>query len=516
MSFSHLHALLKRRDIMEWPKKKAKLLNNSLHIAWNFIKNNCLKLFLLKRYRELMPQGIVFLAFLLIYIIIGYFPKTIKGFSFIAGDEPHYLVMTQSIANDGDFNLDNNYKLDLHKEFYNAYLDRHYINIHGKNYSIHSFGLPIIMAPFYKLFGYKGVFLGMILFSCFGLVSVYNICKSYSNPKSAFTATFFLGLTVPVGIYLSSQLFPETIAFTLFAYLISMVLRLDFKHLKSSFILILIISIILSLLHIKFTLLTFGAGLLSMKVSLKDKSIKHVFIFWSLIGIMTLLTTYLILSITYDGHVLEALHRAALPGGNESGPSMTLKYVLRGVYLNFFEREKGIFWYMPVLLIFLNPLYIYSIFRYRLLNCKIQILGVFISNVPYLIAVFSFFDSLGGWCPPGRYLIPSMVFVAVLLSLVIDVIPKWLLKISVFITFICVLKPGIMYADPNNSFAVTRLYNAISDLIISEKMTNYATTVDTLSKVKFIGLLVGSIFATVSYEMITKTFTIISFKTNTN
>ena len=227
---------------MEWPKK-AKVSNNNLNTTWDIINNDSINVHIIKNFRELIPQGTIFLAFLFIYIIIGYFPKTINGFSYITGDEPHYLIMTQSIADDGDFNLDNNYKLDLHKEFYNAYLDEHYIAIHGKNYSLHQFGLPIIMAPFYKLFGYKGVFLGMILFSCFGLVSVYNICEYFSDSKSAFAATFFLGLTAPVGIYLSSQFFPETIAFTLFAYLIFIVLRLDFKNLKFSFILMLTISI---------------------------------------------------------------------------------------------------------------------------------------------------------------------------------------------------------------------------------------------------------------------------------
>jgi hypothetical protein len=169
---------------------------------------------------------------------------------------------------------------------------------------------------------------------------------------------------------------------------------------------------------------------------------------------------------------------------------------------------------MPILLVFLNPLYIYNIFRYRLLNCKIQILGVFISNIPYLTAVFSFFDSLGGWCPPGRYLIPSMTFTAILLSLVIDEVPKWLLKISIFITFIFILNPRIMYEYPENSFAFTIFYNSITDLIISQKMTNYATSVDALIKVKFVGLLLGGVFATVSYEIITKIFTIIEIKTN--
>jgi hypothetical protein len=52
------------------------------------------------------------------------------------------------------------------------------------------------------------------------------------------------------------------------------------------------------------------------------------------------------------------------------------------------------------------------------------------------------------------------------------------------------------------------------DLTISQRMTDYATTVDTLYKVKFVSLLLGSMFAAVSYEMIIKTFTIISVTTN--
>jgi hypothetical protein len=65
-----------------------------------------------------------------------------------------------------------------------------------------------------------------------------------------------------------------------------------------------------------------------------------------------------------------------------------------------------------------------------------------------------------------------------------------------------------MYETPNNSWAPTAFFNTISDLIISEKATNYATTIDRLSKVRFVGLLIGGMFAVISYELITKIFTI--------
>ena len=59
-----------RRHIMELLQKKTKILNNSLNTLQGVIKNNSIKLILLKKYREFIPQGIVFLAFLFIYIII--------------------------------------------------------------------------------------------------------------------------------------------------------------------------------------------------------------------------------------------------------------------------------------------------------------------------------------------------------------------------------------------------------------------------------------------------------------
>ena len=323
-------------------KRKTKRLKDSLKAMRGPVKANSLKLFQPNNFLTLTPQKIIFVAFLFLYLIIGFFPK-INGHLYITGDEPHYLIMTQSIADDGDFNIDNNYRLELHKEFYNASIDRHYINIYGKNYALHQFGLPLIMAPAYRLFGYKGVFLGIIFISCFGLVSVYNICKFFNDPKSAFVSTFLMGLTVPLSIYLSSQLFTETIAFSLFAFLITLVLRSDFKNSLVYFIMILIISIILSLMHVKFTFLTFGAGLLSIIISLKNKLSKQALTFWILIGIITVIATYVKLSFMYDGYVLEALYKASHATGNESAPSSNIKYLLRGMYLNFFEKEKGDF-----------------------------------------------------------------------------------------------------------------------------------------------------------------------------
>ena len=76
-----------------------------------------------------------------------------------AGDEPHYLVITQSLLRDGDLKVENNYLRREYREFYAGDLQPHYLR-RGQNqeiYSVHAPGLPAVVAPVFALFGYPGV-----------------------------------------------------------------------------------------------------------------------------------------------------------------------------------------------------------------------------------------------------------------------------------------------------------------------------------------------------------------------
>ncbi|MEE8378079.1 MAG: hypothetical protein V3R45_06870, partial [Candidatus Aminicenantaceae bacterium] len=75
-----------------------------------------------------------------------------KGGISYSGDEPHYLLITHSLLQDGDFNLSNNYS----NQDYFAYmpgtlkLDAHLApGTYG--YSMHSPGVSILLFPFYAL-----------------------------------------------------------------------------------------------------------------------------------------------------------------------------------------------------------------------------------------------------------------------------------------------------------------------------------------------------------------------------
>ena len=75
------------------------------------------------------------------------------------GDEPHYLVITQSLLTDHDLKIENNHRRGDYHAYYRGDLKPDYLR-RGKNgeiYSIHAPGLPAIIAPAFALFGYPGV-----------------------------------------------------------------------------------------------------------------------------------------------------------------------------------------------------------------------------------------------------------------------------------------------------------------------------------------------------------------------
>ncbi|MGE3276613.1 MAG: hypothetical protein AB7O67_15980 [Vicinamibacterales bacterium] len=75
---------------------------------------------------------------------------------FPSGDEPHYLVIAQSLWRDGDFAIENNHAREDYREYFNRPLDPHYLTrgADGEIYSVHPVGLSILLAPIYALGGY--------------------------------------------------------------------------------------------------------------------------------------------------------------------------------------------------------------------------------------------------------------------------------------------------------------------------------------------------------------------------
>ena len=84
---------------------------------------------------------------------------------FPSGDEPHYLVVAQSLWRDGDLKIENNHTRGDYREYFQAELEPHFLTRGADHeiYSIHPVGLPVLMAPVYGAGGYRAVVLVLIL-----------------------------------------------------------------------------------------------------------------------------------------------------------------------------------------------------------------------------------------------------------------------------------------------------------------------------------------------------------------
>jgi hypothetical protein len=83
------------------------------------------------------------------------------------GDEPHYLVITQSLLYDGDLKIENNHRRGDYRAYYGGDLAPHVIRRgrNGEMYSIHAPGLPAMILPAFAIGGYHGVVVFLILVS---------------------------------------------------------------------------------------------------------------------------------------------------------------------------------------------------------------------------------------------------------------------------------------------------------------------------------------------------------------
>jgi hypothetical protein len=135
------------------------------------------------------------------------------------GDEPHYLIIAQSILKDGDIRIDNNYSQKDYLKYWGGFLRPHFSSpaVDGEHYSGHAPGLPAITAPAFGAFGYWGVVVWLGGLSALGSASVWKVGYVASRDQSAaWFAWAAVTLTTPV-VFHGTLVYPDAIGGALLA-----------------------------------------------------------------------------------------------------------------------------------------------------------------------------------------------------------------------------------------------------------------------------------------------------------
>jgi hypothetical protein len=130
-------------------------------------------------------------------------------------DEPHYLLLSDSLVFDHDFNLANNYLAGDYKKYYPFPIppsDHHALrNIRGEEVPIHDVGLPIVLVPGYALAGRRGAMLEMNMLSALLALGIFELALVFEvSRRAALIGWALFAFTSPLVVY-SSQIYPEVV-----------------------------------------------------------------------------------------------------------------------------------------------------------------------------------------------------------------------------------------------------------------------------------------------------------------
>src|SRR5438477_11454446 len=189
----------------------AGLAVNSLHALWTVIPH-------LGDTRAAILLGATLLA--TAFVVLPY-DRTIAP---TASDEPHYLIIVQSIVFDHDLDLANDYAGQRYYEFYPEPLpDVHGIHVGDAIYSLRDMGLPVLAVIPYALAGRTGVLLLICLFGALLAGQLYLPLRDLAFDRRV--ALLAVAATVFVHPFLTytTQIYPDLIAAVMFVTVVRLI-----------------------------------------------------------------------------------------------------------------------------------------------------------------------------------------------------------------------------------------------------------------------------------------------------
>jgi hypothetical protein len=133
------------------------------------------------------------------------------GASHYGGDEPHYLLAAQSIVEDGNVDVLDEYAQRAYSDFYPYRLRRHGQTTEGRLNEPHGIGFPLLIAPAYAICGARAVELFLAAIAALAVALAYRLALRVAPDPWALGAALAAGLSPPFLAY-GSAVYPELAA----------------------------------------------------------------------------------------------------------------------------------------------------------------------------------------------------------------------------------------------------------------------------------------------------------------
>lgn len=395
----------------------------------------------------MIGRGAVFVTSLVLYMGFGLYSAHETG---VGGDEPHYLIITESLLRDHDLKIENNHQQRDYRAFYPGELRPDFFE-RGKNgeiYSIHAPGLPVLILPAYAIAGRYGVVALMALIAALTMLAIFDLARSVAGRNAAVLTWLASGFTVPF-IPHAWMIFPELPGALLVAWAALWVFettersaaRWAWRGAALS---------VLPWLHTKFSVFVavFGAAL-AWRLLRRPRALLA---FATPVAVVTALWFYSFYAI-YGSFNPEA------PYGDYTRIYVLTTNIPHGLLGLFFDQKFG--------LLFYSPIYLAAIVGAWLIVRRpdTRFLGtvLLVTIAAFVASTARLYMFWGGSSAPARFLVPLLPCLTPLVALAIAnakqvasqaVVGLWL-AISVLIAVSAVINPGrfMLFSDAHGGGA---------------------------------------------------------------
>jgi hypothetical protein len=137
----------------------------------------------------------------------------------IGGDEPHYLMIAQSLLVDGDLLIENNHQNREYRPFFGSLLRPDFM-VRGQDnqiYSIHAPGLSVLLLPAYAVGGFPASLVVMCLIGGLLALAIFDLADAVAGRHAALFTWVAMCFTVPI-VPAAWLIYPDTIGALIVAW----------------------------------------------------------------------------------------------------------------------------------------------------------------------------------------------------------------------------------------------------------------------------------------------------------